>query len=75
MALSFSELETQSAEVLPAREVMSSIGSVYAGPDCNEYNGGILNGNNVQDVLNTTNQIDLLNIANGSVDDIVQLID
>jgi hypothetical protein len=68
MALSFNELETQSAEILPAREVMSSIGSSYYGPSCNEYLGGILNGTNIQDVLNDDISLNLLNIANGIVD-------
>jgi len=68
MALSFNELETQSVEALPAREVMSSIGSSYWGPSSNEYMGGIANGLNIQDVLNNDISLNLLNVANGIVD-------
>jgi hypothetical protein len=68
MALSFDELETQSAEVLPAREVMSSIGSTYHGPSCNEYWGGILNGTNIQDFGNFELDANVLNLFNGIVD-------
>jgi hypothetical protein len=68
MALSFDELDAQSVEALPAREVMSSIGSSYFGPSGNIYMGGILNGLNIQDVLNNDISLNLLNIANGIVD-------
>jgi hypothetical protein len=65
MALSITELELQSTEYLPAREVMSAFGHrsdpdqeidghdghTVDGNDCNEYRGGILNGVNVKDVL------------------------
>jgi hypothetical protein len=68
MALSFEELDTQSAEALPAREVMSSIGSSYWGPSSNVYMGGIANGINIQDFLNNDLSVNVLNIANGIVD-------
>ena len=68
MALSSNELETHTAQALPAREVMSSIGSTYWGPSSNEYMGGIANGLNLQDVLNNELDLNLLNIANGIVD-------
>jgi len=68
MALSFEELDTQSAEALPAREVMSSIGSSYWGPSSNTYMGGIANGINIQDFLNNDLSVNVLNIANGIVD-------
>ena len=58
MALSISELASQTTELLPAREVMSTSGGHFndhhettVGPSCNEYYGGLLNGVNVQDVL------------------------
>jgi hypothetical protein len=68
MALSLDELDSQAVEALPAREVMSSIGSTYWGPSNNVYMGGILNGLNIQDVLNTELSLNVLNIANGIVD-------
>ena len=68
MALSFDELETHTAQALPAREVMSSIGSSYWGPSSNVYMGGIANGINIQDVLNNELDLNLLNLFNGVVD-------
>jgi hypothetical protein len=64
MALSTTELELQSTEYLPAREVLSAVGyrsgpeqeispsdgHTVDGGDCNRYEGGILNGLNLQDV-------------------------
>lgn len=50
MALALDELEAEWAEALPARQVMSSIGSAYRGPWGNAYEGGIATGWNVQDV-------------------------
>jgi hypothetical protein len=78
MALSITELELQSTEYLPAREVMTTVGRrddgidggydghTVDGNDCNEYEGGILNGLNVQDVLTDINveevQVGLVNV-------------
>jgi hypothetical protein len=78
MALSITELELQATEYLPAREVMTSFGRTddgidgghdghtVDGNDGNEYEGGILNGLNVQDVLTEINveevQVSLINI-------------
>jgi hypothetical protein len=69
MALSRRELELQTAEYLPARQVMTTFGHT-GGPEqsisksdghvadaqyCNVYRGGILNGLNVQDVATDIN--------------------
>jgi hypothetical protein len=57
MALSITELELQSTDYLPAREVMTTFGidgghdgHTVDGSDGNTYAGGLLNGINVQDV-------------------------
>jgi hypothetical protein len=90
MPLSITELELQTAEYLPAREVMTTFGRAH-GPeqeasttdghvsdaqDGNEYEGGILNGLNVQDVLTDINveevQVGLINIM---VEDVQSLLD
>lgn len=83
MALSIDELEVQSAELLPAREVMTSWGGgpthrhVVDGPACNTYHGGILNGTNVQDVLTDIHvrdiQVGLVNVNVHDVNDVLDL--
>jgi hypothetical protein len=94
MALSITELELQSAEYLPAREVMTTCcGSQAQGDpdqeiseyeghtddaqDGNEYQGGILNGVAVQDVLTDINaeeiQVSLVNVLVEDVQDAVDL--
>jgi hypothetical protein len=84
MALSISELELESTEYLPAREVMTSWGGpaashkhVVDGPDCNTYHGGIANGLNVQDVLTDIDvrdiQVGLVNVNVHDVNDFLDL--
>jgi hypothetical protein len=84
MALSINELELQSTEYLPAREVMTSWGGpsathkhVVDGPDCNTYTGGILNGTNVQDVVSDIDvrdiQVGLVNVNVHDVNDFLDL--
>jgi hypothetical protein len=90
MALSITELELQSTEYLPAREVMTSFGRssdgqeiepqdghVVDGSDGNEYEGGILNGANVQDVLTDIEleniQVGLVNVMIHSLQDTIDL--
>ncbi|HEY8526710.1 MAG TPA: hypothetical protein VIL48_17200 [Acidimicrobiales bacterium] len=81
MALSIDELEVQSAELLPAREVMTSWGGpthrhVVDGPACNTYTGGILNGTNVQDVLTDIHVRDIqVGLVNVNVHDVNDLLD
>jgi hypothetical protein len=81
MALSIDELEVQSAELLPAREVMTSVAGpshrhVVDGPDCNTYKGGILNGTNVQDVLTDIDVRDIqVGLVNVNVHDVNGVID
>jgi hypothetical protein len=83
MALSITELELQTTEYLPAREVMSSYGGHFNnhaestwGPHGNEYYGGILNGINIQDVVSDINvdevQVGLVNVI---VEDIYDAVD
>jgi hypothetical protein len=78
MALSITELELQSTEYLPAREVMTSFGRrggpgihqdsghTVDGSDGNEFQGGILNGINLQDIATDINveeiQVSLVNV-------------
>jgi hypothetical protein len=78
MALSITELELQATEYLPAREVMTSFGRhddgidggydghTVDGNDGNEFEGGLLNGINIQDVLTDINveeiQVGLINV-------------
>ena len=84
MALSISELELETTEYLPAREVMTSWGGpsavhkhVVDGPDCNTYHGGIANGLNVQDVLTDIDvrdiQVGLVNVNVHDVNDFLDL--
>jgi hypothetical protein len=82
MALSITELELQSTEYLPAREVMTSWGGpkhVHSvdGPSGNTYEGGILNGVNVQDVLSDIRvrdvQVGLVNVLVHDVNDAVDV--
>jgi hypothetical protein len=84
MALSITELELQSTEFLPAREVMTSLGGphrqdghVVDGSDGNTYAGGILNGINVQDVLSDIDvsdvQVGLVNVLVHDINDAVDL--
>jgi hypothetical protein len=81
MALSITELEVQSAEILPAREVMTSWGGpshkhIVDGPDCNTYEGGIANGLNVQDVLSDIRVRDVqVGLVNVNVHDVNDLVD
>jgi hypothetical protein len=77
MALSITELELQSTEYLPAREVMTSMGGgprhihTADGPSGNSFEGGILNGTNVQDVATDIGvrdvQVGLVNVLVHSV--------
>ena len=83
MALSITELELQSTEYLPAREVMTSWGGgskhghAVDGPDGNSYEGGILNGVNVQDVLTDIHvrdvQVGLVNVLVHDINDAVDV--
>ena len=83
MALSISELEVESAELLPAREVMTSWGGpnvshphVADGSDCNTFQGGIANGLNVQDVLTDIHVRDIqVGLVNVDVHDVNDLLD
>ena len=85
MALSISELELQSTEFLPAREVMTAWGGghgnhdghVVDGNDGNTFEGGILNGLNVQDVLTDIEvedvQVGLVNVLVHDLNDTLDL--
>lgn len=83
MALSITELELQSTEFLPAREVMTSWGGgskhghTVDGSDGNSYEGGILNGVNVQDVLTDIHvrdvQVGLVNVLVHDINDAVDV--
>ena len=84
MALSIRELELQSTEYLPAREVMTTFGNdgghgghTVDGSDGNTYAGGLLNGINVQDVLTDINvedvQVGLVNVLVEDVQDTLDL--
>jgi hypothetical protein len=91
MALSITELELQSAEYLPAREVMTTLGGsndpdqeidsfdghTVDAQDGNEYEGGLLNGVAVQDVLTDINveevQVGLVNVLVEDLQDVVDL--
>jgi hypothetical protein len=90
MALSMTELELQSAEYLPAREVMTTLGGnndpdqeidSYHGhtddaQDCNVYRGGILNGVAVQDVLDDINVEEVqVSLVNVLVEDVQDAVD
>ena len=83
MALSINELEVQSAELLPAREVMTAWGGpsmshrhVADGPSCNTFRGGIANGLNVQDVLTDIHVRDIqVGLVNVDVHDVNDLLD
>jgi hypothetical protein len=84
MALSITELELQSTEYLPAREVMTSWGGPSSkhvehieGPAGNTYEGGILNGINVQDVVSDIKvrdvQVGLVNVLVHDINDAVDV--
>jgi hypothetical protein len=84
MALSLSEMQYQTTEYLPSREVMSSLGGGFNGrynethgPSCNQYHGGILNGVNVQDVVSDLNvdsvQVSLVNVLVEDVNDAIDI--
>jgi hypothetical protein len=83
MALSLTELETQSTELLPAREVMTSWGGPSAthkefveGPECNTYEGGIANGLNLQDIASDIDVRDIqVGLVNVNVHDVNDLLD
>jgi hypothetical protein len=89
MALSITELELQSTEYLPAREVMTTFGTQsdpdgidqYDGhtddaQDGNEYQGGILNGLAVQDVLTDINAEEIqVGLVNVMVEDVQGVLD
>jgi hypothetical protein len=79
MALPIEELDRELTEYLPAREVMTTLaprvdgqsigggdGHTVDGIDGNEFEGGLLNGVNVQDVLTDINveevQLVLINV-------------
>jgi hypothetical protein len=90
MALSITELELESTDYLPAREVMTTFGRAHDpeqeiekddghvsdAQDGNEYEGGLLNGVNIQDVLTDINveevQVGLINVL---VEDLQDVID
>jgi hypothetical protein len=91
MALSITELELQSTEYLPAREVMTTLGGrndpdqeidsfeghTVDAQDGNEFEGGLLNGVAVQDVLTDINveevQVGLVNVLVEDLQDVVDL--
>lgn len=82
MALSITELELQSTEFLPAREVMTSWGGPKHvhdadGPAGNTYTGGLLNGTNVQDVATDISvrdiQVGLVNVLVHDINDAVDV--
>jgi hypothetical protein len=81
MALSITELELQSTDYLPAREVMTSFGGheghTVDGSDGNTYMGGLLNGINVQDVATDINveeiQVGLVNVLVEDLQDTLDL--
>jgi hypothetical protein len=84
MALSITELELQSTEYLPAREVMTSWGGPSSkhvhsvdGPSGNTFTGGILNGTNVQDVVSDIRvrdvQVGLVNVLVHDINDAVDV--
>jgi hypothetical protein len=84
MALSITELELQSTEYLPAREVMTSWGGPGVkhshnvdGPSGNTYEGGILNGINVQDIATDIKvrdvQVGLVNVLVHDINDAVDV--
>ena len=91
MALSITELELQSTEYLPAREVMTTLGAqadsdqgihggydghTVDGNDCNQYMGGIANGVNIQDVLTDINVEEVqVSLVNVLVEDIQDTLD
>jgi hypothetical protein len=81
MALSITELELQSTDYLPAREVMTSFGGhdghTVDGNDCNTYQGGIGNGINIEDVLTDIDveeiQVGLVNVMVEDLQDTLDL--
>jgi hypothetical protein len=83
MALSITELELQSTEMLPAREVMTTWGGpsrqdghVVDGSDGNSYAGGILNGINISDVASDIDVSDIqVGLVNVNVHDVNSLLD
>ena len=84
MALSHAELDGQSTEILPAREVMSSLGlgdghgggNAVDAHDGNTYQGGILNGVNVQNVASGIDVSDVqVSLVNVNVHDVNDLLD
>ena len=89
MALSITELELQSAEYLPAREVMTTLGGrndpdgidsfhghTVDAQDGNEYEGGILNGLALQDVATDINVEEIqVGLVNVMVEDVQGLLD
>ena len=88
MALSITELELQSTELLPNREVMTAWsgghgghgnhdGHIVDGNDGNTFQGGLLNGINVQDVLTDIEvedvQVGLVNVLVHDLNDTLDL--
>ena len=89
MALSIAELELQSTEYLPAREVMTTFGArddegiseghdghTVDGSDGNTYLGGIANGLSIQDVLTDINVEEVqVGLVNVLVEDVQDTLD
>jgi hypothetical protein len=93
MALSITELELQATEYLPAREVMTAVGykpgggdeqdvephdaHTVDGSDGNKFDGGLLNGATVQDVLTDFQlrdvQVGLVNVALHDIQDLLDV--
>jgi hypothetical protein len=93
MALSITELELQATEYLPAREVMTAVGykpsggdeqdiephdpHTVDGSDGNKFNGGLLNGLTLQDVLTDFQirdvQVGLVNVLIHDLNDTIDL--
>ncbi len=93
MALSTRELELQVTELLPTREVMTAVGykpsggdeqdieaggaHTVDGSDGNKFNGGLLNGLTLQDVLSDVEirdvQVGLVNVLIHDVQDAIDI--
>ncbi|MGH2602133.1 MAG: hypothetical protein ACRDJ9_22440, partial [Dehalococcoidia bacterium] len=84
MALSMAELELQSTEYLPQREVMTAVGAPSGhdgnhtdGPETNTYLGGLVNDLNVQEIAPDVHvsdvQVSLVNVDVHDVQDVVNI--
>lgn len=74
MGLSKAELELQSADYLPAREVMSSLGGGHGHGDCFFFQDGAVNTNvNVSDIEVAV--LKDINIFTGNDSDVVDIDD